>query len=1596
MGAYQDLKHAYLKSVTGESGSVKELENKFLQTVTGETGPTQDLWQSYWNDRGVARGPYNDRAREWLESVGIPLGSVQGMWKQFWDYQYVFAGDMQSGITPQHSTSSDLNPSFTRATAKGGENEHGKHFQALSGEAITQGARRARNLVTASEDLTNSVYTYTAGASASSATVLSTDGTADGRVQQSVTITDDGSGAGGRAFTFSVEIALLTGTISSNSALQLFVGGDAIDAAANSKDIGSSVTSTPQRFSLTVFTDAAGTTVNPQVRWDDAGTLEVTKWQLEEVTGNLTHAPSEYVSTGVGTGSELIANGSNPTDTTGWTPNASGTISATGGEFLVTRVSSSADYSSYAFSTVVGKDYVITDTMRRGTTTNAFFSVGTSPGAADNVGVTATTSTTNETKTVSFTATATTTYITVNASSNGTHYHNLVSSKVADHGAGRDGVKYFPYHNGNTAERRKFLDLDGTGDSAQTPDPGPVTGELEVIGYCRPDALTGSTQTLVGQWESTASQESWIVQINSSGQFLLATSNDGSATVGSNTGTALTSRFSNGDAFWWKLTWSAATDTMRAYTSTDPLETGYDSVIFSQLGTDTAHTDSALFDSSESINIGSQSDGVSQMFSGAIFKTRVRNDSTVLAEFNAEDHTGGSTLTSSTTGEVWTFNGDAFIDNEETGVVTENTGPAINSANSQWVNLLGDTDGYPTTPSSGASQIGDKITLIANAALDDWSRSSDDQAFVAKYFQSGNQRSYLFRVNTSGVLEVFTSDDGIATTSANSTTAVPFANGEAGWVRVTVDPTAQTVDFYISFDPIGTALDSVNWIQWGPQDSISQTSIHEGTAVVSIGGWDSTGDLAEGKIFRAAIISGTDATATPAVDFNPNDYEAGSTFEASNPASTNVVVNGNFANGTSDWIEQDSDITLSASNNEMTVTSTGAFKDAYQAFDTDIGKDYLFVGEMSQGTAGALVEIRDGIPGTSYGNVSVTSGGFATKTFRFTATTAQATINLQVQDAGGGTALFRNLSIVRVPDVWTLNGNAKVFSPKAHVVDMPGSSGDYISTPDSAANSVTGSLCIAFIGSVDDWSVAETLVGKWTNTGNQRSYLFQTDGSGGLILHLSNDGSATDNRSSSALGFSDASLHGVLAVYDNSADTVDFYTANESECWKPWNQIVWTNLDTGLEITVTGVYDGTSTLEIGANAGGTNGPMSGKAARAAVWSGTDFTATPVADWDARIHAPGVATATGPDGATYTINGNCEVETNIASPWDEDGPVGVSVHEARTNEALYSNDLSDAAWSNASSVDVQNYAIAPDGTKTANRLIDDSSTGTGNPRIQQPITVTSGQDQVWYAIMKADQLDWGYLRADNFDASVFAYFDLANGRVGTTSGLVDQGIKALVDGWYLCWIVFNSTTDVSGNCWIYVAEADNDITVDLDGTSSILVWHAQSEEGSFPTPPIPTGASAVARNADVLTYTSPIASGPLTMTAEVTQEAASSSSDRAFAIVHDGSSSNRHYIFDSQTNYRYFVQATSGQMDQSSSEEVLLGVPTTVTLAVGENDGEGYVNGRSVVTDSSITLPSGLTTINVGSNEADGSQLNGYIRNLSLYSKRLTDAQVASL
>ena len=193
---------------------------------------------------------------------------------------------------------------------------------------------------------------------------------------------------------------------------------------------------------------------------------------------------------------------------------------------------------------------------------------------------------------------------------------------------------------------------------------------------------------------------------------------------------------------------------------------------------------------------------------------------------------------------------------------------------------------------------------------------------------------------------------------------------------------------------------------------------------------------------------------------------------------------------------------------------------------------------------------------------------------------------------------------------------------------------------------------------------------------------------------------------------------------------------------------------------------------------------------------------------------------------------------------------------RTNICLQSEDLS-TSWTNVQSVDTQAQGTAPDGTNTANKLTDDGGgTGPQGALIAQTFTTVVATAYTMSCYFKADQLDWGYLTFANSGAlTISAYFDLTNGVVGATTGSdnTSESITDVGDGWYRCSIVFTSdAADTVGDFQIYLAEANGDVIVPDDGTSSIFIWGAHLEASATPTQY--TSTTSVARAITAMTAT----------------------------------------------------------------------------------------------------------------------------------------------
>lgn len=179
----------------------------------------------------------------------------------------------------------------------------------------------------------------------------------------------------------------------------------------------------------------------------------------------------------------------------------------------------------------------------------------------------------------------------------------------------------------------------------------------------------------------------------------------------------------------------------------------------------------------------------------------------------------------------------------------------------------------------------------------------------------------------------------------------------------------------------------------------------------------------------------------------------------------------------------------------------------------------------------------------------------------------------------------------------------------------------------------------------------------------------------------------------------------------------------------------------------------------------------------------------------------------------------------------------------------------------------------------------------------------------------------------------------------------------------------------------------------------LVQFAQLEVGSFATSFIPTGASPVARSADIVTMTGGnfsawynASEGTVVANFATTQASASLS---GIASISDGTSSNEIFGYYNTTAALAQVAVAGATQASLSNAAVLANNAYRFAFSYKLNDFASSISGRSVVTDTSGTLPT-VNRLTIGARGGNNNQLNGHIRTLAYYRTRLPNPTLQRL
>lgn len=218
---------------------------------------------------------------------------------------------------------------------------------------------------------------------------------------------------------------------------------------------------------------------------------------------------------------------------------------------------------------------------------------------------------------------------------------------------------------------------------------------------------------------------------------------------------------------------------------------------------------------------------------------------------------------------------------------------------------------------------------------------------------------------------------------------------------------------------------------------------------------------------------------------------------------------------------------------------------------------------------------------------------------------------------------------------------------------LPGTAGNYFSTPDAAPLRITGDIDIRCNVALPSWTpVADSsLISKYTGAASLSYRLLVNSFSGGTIrLNISVDGAVAMAASSSiAPGFIANSTNWIRATWRQSDGRVQFFTSTDGTTWM--------QLGTNQSIAVASIFSGNAVVEIGSSTNGVTQVTNGRFYRAQIYSGIPISEggagqTLAFDFNPATYVSGTTFLdSSSNAATITLNGGATVVTASALYFD---------------------------------------------------------------------------------------------------------------------------------------------------------------------------------------------------------------------------------------------------------------------------------------------------------------------------------------------------------
>jgi hypothetical protein len=408
-------------------------------------------------------------------------------------------------------------------------------------------------------------------------------------------------------------------------------------------------------------------------------------------------------------------------------------------------------------------------------------------------------------------------------------------------------------------------------------------------------------------------------------------------------------------------------------------------------------------------------------------------------------------------------------------------------------------------------------------------------------------------------------------------------------------------------------------------------------------------------------------------------------------------------------------------------------------------------------------------------------------------------------------------------------------------------------------------------------------------------------------------------------------------------------------------------------------------------------------------------------WGAQVEQRSSATAYTPTTSSPIVKYQPVLQTAASGEarFDHDPVTGESkgllIEEARTNLFEESEDFTDTTyWQQTDSDFYADYGVAPDGTQTAVLFTADDTTtssrkGTNWKTSYAYSNSTSYTASVFMKSVGTTNV-YGYIRFTT--GSIFSLqhgivVDLSDGSIVNEQNTDASSVEDVGNGWYRVSITRQPDNSASGVPFQFgITEASSITAVAYTASeihSGVLFWGAQLEVGSFPTSYIPTSGSTVTRAQDlavVNNFDTVAGSSVLGLSGYVQVEHIEDAGNIPVGFIDASNTFNYStYIVSSYSSGQSLqFLSKNGGIGEAVLTRTLTGTNKTVSygFAASREDVAFTANGLTPSTSTTATPPQWVKMSLGVSPWGNDNNINGYIKKLAIYPKRLPNATLQAM